>query len=181
MLDGDPPIIRIRRENAKSDAGSREVALSDISLWAARRLLRRAELLGATDPDHYLLPANLSKHTKLDDPLHGRTGYDPTKHQTSWQTAWENLSAKAGVKKFRFHDLRHTFITQGLGAKVPIEVMMAQVGHVSPEMTRYYTHLANGSKQEAARKVADLNPGIKELLDAGDGSDWNQDPHGPAA
>ena len=58
---------------------------------------------------------------------------------------------------------------------VPIEVMMAQVGHVSAEMTRYYTHLANGSKQEAARKVADLNTGIKDLLDIGSGKSSDQD------
>jgi integrase len=169
MLDADPPIIRIRRENTKTDAGAREIGLSDISLWAAKRLRRRAELLGATDPEHYLLPANLSKHTNAKDLLHGRQGYDPTSHQTSWQTAWENLKAEAGLKRLRFHDLRHSFITQGLGVGVPIEVMMAQVGHVSAEMTRYYTHLANGSKQEAARKVADLNTGIKDLLDIGSG------------
>jgi integrase len=173
MLDADPPIIRVRRENTKTDAGAREVGLSDISVWAAKRLRQRAELLGATDPEHYFLPANLSKHTKKQDPLTGRTGFDPTNHQTSWQTAWENLRAEAGITKFRFHDLRHSFITQGLGVGVPIEVMMAQVGHVSAEMTRYYTHLANGSKREAAKKVADLNPGIKELLDIGrvDGPD----------
>jgi hypothetical protein len=53
--------------------------------------------------------------------------------------------------------LRHSFITQGLGVGVPIEVMMAQVGHVSAEMTRYYTHLANGSKQEAARVIFSIH------------------------
>jgi len=31
---------------------------------------------------------------------------------------------------FPFHDLRHTFRTQGAQAGVPLEVMMAQLGHM---------------------------------------------------
>jgi integrase len=107
MLGSDPPVLRIRRQNTKTDAGARDVALNELALWALKRLLKRAELLGATDPEHYLLPANLSKHTHEKDPLHDRRGYDPTRHQTSWSTAWENLKAAAGMKNFRFHDLRH--------------------------------------------------------------------------
>jgi len=165
MLGSDPPVLRIQRENTKTDAGARDVALNELALWALKRLLKRAELLGATDPEHYLLPANLSKHTNKKDPLHDRRGYDPTRHQTSWSTAWENLKAAAGMKNFRFHDLRHTFITQGIEDNVPVEVMMAQVGHVSAEMTRYYTHLSSGAKDNAVQKIAARNQGVRAVLE----------------
>ena len=52
----------------------------------------------------YLLPADLSKHTTKSDPLHGRMGFDPTRHQTSWDSAWEALKQAAGLPGFRFHD-----------------------------------------------------------------------------
>jgi integrase len=165
MLGSDPPVLRIRRQNTKTDAGARDVALNELALWALKRLLKRAELLGSTDPEHYLLPANLSKHTHEKDPLHDRRGYDPSRHQTSWSTAWENLKAAAGMKNFRFHDLRHTFITQGIEDNVPVEVMMAQVGHVSAEMTRYYTHLSSGAKDDAVRKIAARNQGVRAVLE----------------
>jgi len=83
----------------------------------------------------------MSKQTKKTDPLKGDRGFNPRQHQNSWQTAWENLKKAAGLQGFRFHDLRHTHITHTIEAGVPIEVVMAQVGHLSAEMTRYYTHL----------------------------------------
>ncbi len=142
--------MRIRRETTKSDAGAREVVLNEIAVWAASELLARARLLGASRPTDYLLPANCSKHTKAGDPLHARRGYDVTRPQGSWRSAWQKLRAAAGLPNLRFHDLRHSFITQAVEEGVPIEVVMAQVGHISAEMTRYYTHLGTDARERAA-------------------------------
>ena len=109
--------------------------------------------MGATKPDHYLLPADLSKHTKKPDPLYGGSGFDPTGHQTSWDSAWVNLKEEAGLPGFRFHDLRHTHISHAIEEGVPIEVVMAQVGHVSADMTRYYTRLGSNAKHSAVAAV----------------------------
>ncbi len=152
LLEGDAPYIRLRGEDTKSRR-HREPALNDLGLWAVSQLLSRAQLLGATEPVHYLLPADLSKHTKITDPLKGGTGYDPTRHQESWYTAWENLKKAAGLPGFRFHDLRHTHITHAIESGVPIEVVMAQVGHLSEDMTRYYTHLGSKAKHSAVAAV----------------------------
>jgi hypothetical protein len=67
---------------------------------------------------------------------------------------------------FRFHDLRHTCITHGAIAGVPVEVMSAQVGHMSTEMTPYYAHIATGAKHLAVQKIAADNPTLAELLSA---------------
>jgi integrase len=166
VLDGNRPFIRLRAENTKGRR-SRDPALNDLGLWAVNHLVARARLLGASEPPHHLLPADLSKHTKQSDPLHGRIGFDPTRHQTSWGSAWEALKQAAGLPGFRFHDLRHTHITHAIEEGVPIEVVMAQVGHVTPEMTRYYTHLGSNAKHDAVAAVQRRSSGVLGVLGPG--------------
>jgi integrase len=167
MLDGARPYIHLRPETTKSRR-AREPALNDLGLWSVNQLLKRARLLGAYQPDHYLLPADLSKHTKKTDPLHGGKGFDPVRHQTSWNSAWEKLKKAAGLEGFRFHDLRHSHITRAIEAGVPIEVVMAQVGHISPEMTRYYTHLGQDSKHAAVAAVQQRSEAALAALKQGE-------------
>ena len=80
LLDSQRPYIRLRAENTKARR-EREAALNELGLWAANQLLTRARMLGAHRPDHHLLAADLSKHTKRTDPLHGGDGFDPNRHQ----------------------------------------------------------------------------------------------------
>jgi integrase len=162
-LDNEHPFIRLPAEITKSRC-EREPALSDLGLWAVRQLFERATLLGAVDPAHYLLPADLSKHTKKVDPLCGMSGFDPTLHQTSWGSAWEALKKAAGLEGLRFHDLRHTHITHAVESGVSIEVVMAQVGHVSAEMTRYYTHLGSNAKHAAVSAVQEKGSAALSVL-----------------
>ena len=67
-IDLENKRIRIKRQSTKSDAGARLVELNRDALLAVSRLYQRAQHIGATSPDHYLLPADLSKHTRKDDP-----------------------------------------------------------------------------------------------------------------
>jgi integrase len=76
---------------------------------AAARLLIRAQSLGATKTDHYLMPKNLSR---ISHGVHkSEHGYDVLQHQTDWGAAWTALTKAAGFPDLRFHDLRHSFIT----------------------------------------------------------------------
>jgi len=163
VLNTDRPYIRLRAEDTKTGR-HREPALNALGLWAVQQLQNRATLLGAVDSNHYLLPADLSKHTKKTDPLKGKTGFDPKRHQCSWVSAWESLKKQAGLTGLRFHDLRHTHITHAVEEGVPIEVVMAQVGHLSPEMTRYYTHLGSNAKHEAVSVVQQKAAAAMEVL-----------------
>jgi integrase len=162
-LDGEHPCIRLSAENTKGRR-DREPALNDLGLWALRELVKRANLLNALAPTHYLLPADLSKHTKKTDPLRGGNGFDPTRHQMTWNSAWESLKKAAGLAEFRFHDLRHTHITHAVESGVPIEVVMAQVGHLSADMTRYYTHLGTSAKHTAVAAVQRRGAGALAVL-----------------
>jgi integrase len=99
--------IRITRKSTKTNAGARWVELNQAATAAVRALYEPAQLLGASEPEHFLLPADLSRHTKKTDPLRGLQGFDPTRHQMSWDTAWRRLRTVAGLPGLRFHSLRH--------------------------------------------------------------------------
>jgi len=144
--------IRVRRGSTKSDAGARDIELNQAATEAVTRLYTRAQTLGASQPEHYLLPADLSRHTKDFDPLKNGIGFDPARHQESWRSAWRSLLKKAGLGNVRFHDLRHSFITLMAEGGVPLPVVQGIVGHMSARVTRHYTHISN----DAVRKAVEL-------------------------
>jgi integrase len=152
----------IQRVSTKTDAGARVVPLNDVALWACARLKERAERLGASDPNHYLLPAALFRHTRKTDPVQG-AGFDFTKPMQSWRTAWRNLTKAANLPGLRFHDLRHHCITKLAEAGVPDHTLMSIAGHVSREMLEHYSHIRMQAKRDAVaalegRKTPEPSP-----------------------
>jgi len=97
-LDLVKSVVQISR--SKNEAGHRLIPLNDESLAALSVLRQRAELLGDGEPDHFVFPS--CEHNQ----------FDFTRRQKSWRTAWRNLTETAGLKGFRFHDLRHQAITE---------------------------------------------------------------------
>jgi len=120
-------------------------------MQAAERLLLRANILGARSPDHHLMPKQLSRISR--GPNKGARGYDPNQHQRYWDTAWKSLTKAAGVENFRFHDLRHTFVTQMVELGVPLGVIQSIVGHISSKMVRHYTHVSSGVARRAVEML----------------------------
>jgi integrase len=59
---------------------------------------------------------------------------------------------RAGVEA-RFHDLRHTVVTEQLEAGVPADVVKDTFGHVGDQILRNYTHIRMKAKQEALKRV----------------------------
>ncbi|HSP68689.1 MAG TPA: site-specific integrase [Bryobacteraceae bacterium] len=141
--------LTIRRTSTKTDAGARVVPLNINAMLACTRLLDRARKLGCVEPQHYLLPAALFRHTKKGDELTGSSGFDPTRPMQSWRTAWRALTIEAALPGLRFHDLRHHAITKFAEAGVPDHTLMAIAGHVSREMLEHYSHIRMAAKREA--------------------------------
>ena len=113
--------------------------MNETAFWALARSLERARLLGATEPKHYIFPAFGYRRTKGDTSAAGK-GYDPASPMRTWRTAWRNLTEKAGLPGFRFHDLRHHCITKLAEAGAPEETILAIAGHVDRKMLEHYSH-----------------------------------------
>ncbi len=129
-------------ERSKNDSGRRTIPLNKDAVEALVRLRKRAEALGCAEPEHYVFPACQHGHI------------DPTRHQKSWRSAWRNLRKAAGLQGFRFHDLRHTAITELAEAGAPDATLMAIAGHMSRRMLEHYSHVRMKAKREAVEKLS---------------------------
>jgi integrase len=142
--------IVVRREIAKNRI-QREPRLMALADWGLRNLLLRGQVLGATEPEHYLLPLNLRKSKHLSGQTDAK--WDVTRPMTGWVKSWRKLMQACGMQGFRFHDLRHTFRTLGAEAGVPLEVMMAQLGHMDRETSLEYVHIQQRALERAKQLI----------------------------
>jgi integrase len=67
--------------------------------------------------------------------------------------AFNDHVAAAGLRRIVFHGLRHSHITLGLAAGVPVKVMQERAGHAKVETTLAYTHVLSGMQERAAETV----------------------------
>ncbi|MBA7622771.1 Tyrosine recombinase XerD [subsurface metagenome] len=65
------------------------------------------------------------------------------------KTAWQKAIKKAGIKDFRFHDLRHTFASYLVMSNVNLKTVQELLGHKSMQMTMRYSHLSGEYKYQA--------------------------------
>jgi len=78
------------------------------------------------------------------------------------------LRGAAGLPRFRFHDLRHTVITELAELGVADHVLESISGHLSRRMLEYYSHIRLDSKRQA----------LDALDEARRGDEKNGDPSG---
>jgi integrase len=78
---------------------------------------------------------------------------DPTRPITSFKAAWIKVRQKAGVKG-RWHDNRHTLVTELAESGAGDEVIMSIAGHVSRAMLSRYSHVRMEAKRRALDEVA---------------------------
>ena len=128
-------LVHVRR--SKNETSHRVIPLNASAIEAAARMFERADLLGHTEPDHYLWPAC----------QWGR--FDATKPMLKWDTAWRALRDAAGLHGLRFHDLRHTVITELAEMGVADHVLESISGHLSRRMLEHYSHIRIDAKRQA--------------------------------
>jgi integrase len=135
--------------HSKTDAGEGRTiplnnsllsALVDHSRWYTKRF-------GSIMPDWHLFPGRVGK------PERGKPRpLDPTLPVTSLKTAWKNVRERAGVTG-RFHDTRHTLITELAETGAGDQTIMDIAGHVSRQMLSRYSHIRMEAKRRALETV----------------------------
>lgn len=127
--------------NSKTEAGEgRTIPLNGELLTAlAGHAEWFEEKFGARRPDWYVFPYGKPQPT------------NPARPMTTLKTAWQKVKAEAGVKG-RFHDTRHTFITDlAESGEAGDETIRDMAGHVSKQMLKHYSHI----RMEAKRRAVD--------------------------
>jgi integrase len=128
-------LIRVTR--SKNQSSHRVIPLNQSARTALATMRSRAEIIGFTHPEHYVWYARQWER------------FDPARPVKKWDTAWRNLRHRAGLPKLRFHDLRHTIVTEMAEAGVPDHVMESITGHLSRRMLEHYSHVRIEAKREA--------------------------------
>jgi integrase len=127
---------------SKTEAGEgRTIPLNASLLMALSDYLRwYADQFGPLNPQWYLLPF-------------GRPGHlDPTRPMTTLKTAWGTVRDRAGVAG-RWHDARHTLITELAETGAGDQTIMDIAGHVSRQMLARYSHIRMEAKRKALAAV----------------------------
>ena len=76
-----------------------------------------------------------------------------------WKKAWKDACKTAKVR-YRWHDLRHTFITRlAERPEVSEQTIMSLAGHVSRSMLARYSHIRSQTKQAAISAIEDAAQG----------------------
>jgi transposase len=83
---------------------------------------------------------------------------DPTRPMVTLKTSWNNVRKKAGVNG-RWHDNRHTLITDLAESGAGDQTIRDIAGHVAPRMLKHYSHIRMEAKRAALESfVAKPNP-----------------------
>jgi integrase len=98
------------------------------------------EKFGETKPEWYVFPFGKP------------SPQDPSRPITTFRTAWSNVREKAKVKG-RWHDNRHTLITDLAESGAGDQTIMDIAGHVSKQMLRHYSHIRMEAKRSALEAI----------------------------
>ena len=110
------------------------VALDAHAAWYIRRF-------GECKPEWYVFPAGKGQPN------------DPTRPVTTLRTAWTKVRKNAKVVG-RWHDNRHTLVTELSESGAGDEVIMSIAGHVSRAMLSRYSHVRMEAKRRALDEIA---------------------------
>ena len=136
------------------------------------------ELLKAYRADQELLRVQLGVTQNADDFVFIRPDGSPI-NPNAVTLAFHRIIKKAGLKKIRLHDLRHTHATMMLQANVNPKIVSERLGHANIGITLdIYSHVLPGMQEAAVEKFDQLfnenvgknsDPNVGKMLAKGDG------------
>jgi len=128
--------------DTKTDAGTgRTVPLNSVALDAIREYaIWYKQKFGELTSEWYVFPFGKPQPT------------DPTQPCTSFKTVWSNIREDSAVKG-RWHDNRHTLITELAETRAGDETIQDIAGHVSKQMLKHYSHIRMEAKRKALQAI----------------------------
>jgi integrase len=85
---------------------------------------------------------------------------DPTRPVVTLKTSWKNVKTKAKVNG-RWHDNRHTLITDLAESGAGDETIRDIAGHVSKQMLKHYSHIRMEAKRRALEAIVEKKANTK--------------------
>jgi integrase len=136
--------------DGKSAAGWRTISLDPLTVAYLRRHLAMLDAEKEAFGDSYHDAGWLVCHPD-GRPVHPDTITD----------RFNKLVDRAGVKRIRLHDVRHTYATVSLDAGVNPKIVSDRIGHANMAYTlALYTHPSTGKDRAAAESIAGVLLGI---------------------
>jgi len=87
---------------------------------------------------------------------------DPLQMNNIGQREYAKIIEAAGVKRIKFHGMRHTCATLLLKARIPVHVVSQRLGHKTVSITtEVYAHVLPSMQEEAAEEMAAILYGDK--------------------
>ena len=157
-LDLDKKTVYVQRSWVKSQTQSAK--FSEPKTAMSRRVIPlTAEavevLLRHLDKQNIIKKENADEDKKYidQDLVFCRSDGDPL-YPGTLNTYLGKALKKAGLPKFRMHDIRHTFASLMIARGVPIKVVQELLGHTTIQMTLdTYTHVLPGMKEDAMDRL----------------------------
>ena len=100
-----------------------------------------------------LIPMNSSVLNTLKSEVKGHERVFTYQSRDSVGSTWRKVRERLNLKKYRLHDLRHTFITNLITSGVDIITIMEITGHKDIRMIKRYSHPTISHKLEAVKKI----------------------------
>jgi integrase len=150
--------------DSKTEAGEgRTIPLNSELLEAMVEYSRwYAERFDTIMPEWYVFPG------RIGTPAAGqKRPLDPTKPMVTLKTSWNNVKTRANVTG-RWHDNRHTLITDLAESGAGDETIRDIAGHVSKQMLKHYSHIRMEAKRAALEsivaKAAGSGPPARDMV-----------------
>lgn len=142
QLDEGKRVLTVGKSKSAAGEG-RTIPISEVIAEAlTRHKTRYLEKFGETRGEWYVFPFGRPRPS------------DPTRPVTTLKTAWKNVRRKANVTG-RWHDARHTLITELAESGAGDQTIMDIAGHVSKQMLSRYSHIRMEAKRDALAAVSD--------------------------
>ena len=128
--------------DSKTEAGEgRTIPLNSVALDAMVDYAKwYTQRFGTIQPEWYVFPFGKPRPN------------DPTRPMVTLKTSWSNVRKRAGVSG-RWHDNRHTLITDLAESGAGDETIRDIAGHVSKQMLKHYSHIRMEAKRKALEAI----------------------------